>query len=407
MVARIRTGKSINRVLQYNEQKLRQQHAELLGARNFIVAASNLTGQEKLGVFKKLMSLNERTTTNALHVSLNFDPSENFSNERLLAIASDYMKGIGFADQPYLVYKHSDSGHPHIHIVSTNIRWDGSRIAMHNLGRTKSEETRKVIEEKYSLVPAEYSKRAKKELSTGTTIAIYGKETTKQAVSRIVSLALGKYKPASLDELKAVLSLYHIGVIEARKQASDKQQQGLSYVVLDALSKPLSAPIKASALSNKPTLKNISKNFTRNEQLREANSESFHTKLKSAFVAGKTYSFETFEKRLRAQGIAVRVAQGRSGEIKDMVFVDHRSGFIWKGENLLPDYCWKTLLVPSVNQANQSLINPTVKHADNTRYEKQSELVEKNNPNALQPIETGVPYPWRKPKKKKRKRING
>ncbi|MGI8583448.1 MAG: relaxase/mobilization nuclease domain-containing protein [Chitinophagaceae bacterium] len=39
------------------------------------------------------------------------------------------MDKIGFAEQPYLVYQHLDAGHPHIHIVTTNIQQSGKRIS--------------------------------------------------------------------------------------------------------------------------------------------------------------------------------------------------------------------------------------------------------------------------------------
>ncbi|MEI9911585.1 MAG: relaxase/mobilization nuclease domain-containing protein [Bacteroidota bacterium] len=93
--------------------------------------------------FEKFTSLNERTTTNTLHVSLNFDSPEILDNEKLVVIAKTYMERIGFGEQPYLVYRHHDAGHPHIHIVSTNIRRDGSRISMHNMGQNESEESKK------------------------------------------------------------------------------------------------------------------------------------------------------------------------------------------------------------------------------------------------------------------------
>jgi uncharacterized protein YijF (DUF1287 family) len=53
------------------------------------------------------------------------------------------MEKIGFGEQPYLIYKHEDAGHPHIHIVSTTIKADGSRINTHNIGRNQSEKQEK------------------------------------------------------------------------------------------------------------------------------------------------------------------------------------------------------------------------------------------------------------------------
>jgi hypothetical protein len=48
-----------------------------------------------------------------------------FQRKKLLSIAENYMEKIGFSAQPYLVYQHLDVGHPHVHLVTTNIGADG------------------------------------------------------------------------------------------------------------------------------------------------------------------------------------------------------------------------------------------------------------------------------------------
>src|SRR5690606_18865797 len=108
--------------------------------------------------FERFTSLNERAITNVLHVSLNFDPSDKLDNENLMDIAKTYMERIGFGEQPYLVYRHHDAGHPHIHVISTSIQRDGSRISMHNIGRNQSEKARKEIEIEFGLVKAQEKK---------------------------------------------------------------------------------------------------------------------------------------------------------------------------------------------------------------------------------------------------------
>ena len=110
---------------------------------------------QKLNGFEQLNSLNDRATTKTLHVSLNFDPSEKIADDKLLRIAELYMNKIGFGEQPFIVYKHKDAGHPHIHIVSTTIKADGIRINTHNIGRNQSEKARKEIEQQYGLIKAE------------------------------------------------------------------------------------------------------------------------------------------------------------------------------------------------------------------------------------------------------------
>ena len=74
---------------------------------------------------------------------MNFPPAEKLEQNKHQEIAAVYMVKIGFKEQPYLVYEHLDAGHPHIHIVSTNIQQDVKRISLHNLGKIQSENARK------------------------------------------------------------------------------------------------------------------------------------------------------------------------------------------------------------------------------------------------------------------------
>ena len=64
------------------------------------------------------------------------------------------MDKISFGEQPFLVYNHTDAGHPHIHIATINIKPDGNRIDIHNIGRNQSEQARKEIEIEFNLIKA-------------------------------------------------------------------------------------------------------------------------------------------------------------------------------------------------------------------------------------------------------------
>ncbi len=119
-------------------------------------------------------------------------------------IASQYMQKIGFGKQPYLVYRHNDAGHPHIHIVSTNIQKDGSRISLHNLGRNQSETARKEIEKEFGLVKAENRKRTDvlKVAPVNANRITYGNAETKRAIIRPIFLK-SKILPKQLLKLQA------------------------------------------------------------------------------------------------------------------------------------------------------------------------------------------------------------
>src|SRR5690625_1707220 len=112
MVAIIKTGHSIHRIFNYNENKVKEGVAECIGAENYPVDMENMSGKMKLNRLLKQAALNEKVKRNSVHISLNFDASDkHLSKERLMKVAGTYMEKIGFGKQPYLVYQHHDAGH--------------------------------------------------------------------------------------------------------------------------------------------------------------------------------------------------------------------------------------------------------------------------------------------------------
>ncbi len=180
MVAKLTTGKNIRGIINYNENKVKEGTASLIMAHNFGHKADCLNFNDKINRFEKLIIGNKRVKTNALHISLNFDPSEKIDQEKLKQIATLYMEKIGFKNQPYLVYEHFDAAHPHIHIVTTNIQHSGDRIDLHNIGRNQSQVARKEIEKVCDLVQAVTRGKLQIEKSYPIPLekAVYGKAET-------------------------------------------------------------------------------------------------------------------------------------------------------------------------------------------------------------------------------------
>jgi hypothetical protein len=155
MVAIIKTSCYIHIILNYIENKVKAVVAECIIAGNYPIELEKLNFTMKLKRFLKLVQLYENAERNTVHISLNFDPLEKHSKEKLIEITDTYIDKISFGKQPYLVYEHQDAGHPHLHIVTNNIQRDGKRIDLHLLGIRKSESARKEIEELFGLVKAE------------------------------------------------------------------------------------------------------------------------------------------------------------------------------------------------------------------------------------------------------------
>ncbi|MBD0297768.1 MAG: relaxase/mobilization nuclease domain-containing protein, partial [Flavisolibacter sp.] len=231
MVAKITFPKRVEATLNYNENKVEKGTALCLAANGYLREAGDLNFYQKLDGLQHNHSLNERATTKTLHVSLNFDPSEKLSNERLIAIANLYMEKIGFGEQPYLIYRHEDAGHPHIHIVSTTIQDNGRRINTHNIGRHASEKARKEIELQFGLIRAEG--RQRKEGATLKPVpvekAIYGKGETKGAISTIVAAIFHHYRFTSLPEYNAALRQFNVVADRGKEGGRIYRNSGLVY----------------------------------------------------------------------------------------------------------------------------------------------------------------------------------
>lgn len=336
MVARINTGKSIRKALSYNEKKVQEGQAEVISAHYFLKDKEQLNFSEKMATFQKLISLNERTTTNTLHVSLNFDPSDKLDNEQLVAIANDYMNRIGFAEQPYLVYRHYDTGHPHIHIVSTNIQRDGSRISMHNMGRNQSESARKEIEATYGLVKAESKKQQQQDKVAPLSAAKLnpGKRATKAAISNVLSVVINQYKFSSLPELNAVLKLYNVTADRCAEGSYIHNKRGLLFRVLDEQGNKVGTPIKASLFHMKPTLANLEQKFAENEPLKHPYAKQLRSRIDFVLLSKGGMAMEQFVEQLRKEGVSVVLRQNNEGRVYGVTYIDHKNKTVFNGSDL-------------------------------------------------------------------------
>jgi hypothetical protein len=351
MVAKIKSGKSLIGALNYNENKVKQDKAELIDAVGYVKDMEELNFYDKLIRLTDLAERNERTKTNAVHISLNFANGEDIPNEKLNNIVQDYMKGIGFENQPYLVYRHYDAGHPHIHIVTTNIKSDGYRLSLHYLGQNESEKARKAIEINYGLVKAEEQQKLKSDLKANTVVAEYGKAETKRVMTNILSQVLRTYKFTSVPELNAVLQGYNVQADRGSKDSRMYTHEGLVYWILDKQGNKIGVPIKASSIYGKPTLKTLEEKFRLNDTLRKPLKENLKLIVSKALKQAKDR--RTFYEALKAEHIQVRFRWSEEGRIYGVTFIDHKNKAVFNGSDLGKEF--------SANPMNERFNQPREK----------------------------------------------
>ncbi|MBW4568816.1 MAG: relaxase/mobilization nuclease domain-containing protein [Tolypothrix carrinoi HA7290-LM1] len=136
---------------------LGKEGAELIGG-NMVGETPAELSQE----FQLSMQRHERTRTKkptrkvVYHATLSVPAEETLFNETWCAIAENYLQGMGFDDNQYILARHTDTEHNHVHIVASRLRLSGSTVSEWQ-DYKRSEELIRDLEKKYELTPASSS----------------------------------------------------------------------------------------------------------------------------------------------------------------------------------------------------------------------------------------------------------
>lgn len=340
MVVRITSPHSLQRALNYNEQKCQKEKAVCIFAGNYLLEANQMNFHQKMERMQDLIARNERTKkSNTLHISLNFDPSEKFAQDKLTQIAKAYMEKIGFDSQPYLVYQHHDAGHPHIHILTTSIQPDGKRIDTYNIGRNQSEKARKELEKSFSLIPAQGKKTVQAAGIRPIDVqkVFYGNSETRRSITDVLDVVINHFKYTSLAELNAILRQYNVEADRGRETGIVYKSGGLFYRMLNGQGNKVGVPVKASLIHSKPTLKNLEKKFKENEILRQPDKKRLKTSI-DWVLAKSPGSLEVMINALKKEGVQAVLRENKQGLVYGITFIDYRTKAIFNGSDIGKPY---------------------------------------------------------------------
>ena len=108
------------------------------------------------------------------HISLNFSKEDapKLSNELMVEIASEFMEKMGIRNTQYIVCRHTDTEHPHMHIVANRVDNDGNTISDRNDIHRGIKICREITK-KYGLHMAEGKKNVKRNRLNGRDNAKY------------------------------------------------------------------------------------------------------------------------------------------------------------------------------------------------------------------------------------------
>ncbi|MDR3267141.1 MAG: relaxase/mobilization nuclease domain-containing protein [Tannerella sp.] len=156
MIAKIVKGKGFKGVVNYVLDKAKQ--TELL-------AAEGVRFKSRESIIRSFVTqagMNPKASKSVCHISLDFSAQDKdkLTNARMVQIAKEYMAKMGITDTQYIVGRHYDKEHPHIHLIYNRIDNNGKTITDKN-DRYRSEKICKELTEKYGLYFAQGKENVK------------------------------------------------------------------------------------------------------------------------------------------------------------------------------------------------------------------------------------------------------
>ncbi|MBD1822939.1 relaxase/mobilization nuclease domain-containing protein [Cyanobacteria bacterium FACHB-DQ100] len=143
MIGKIVQGKSFRGLLNYLHGK---EGAQCVGGN-----MAGETPRELAAEFRVARALNRRLKKAVCHVSLSLPKHERLDNEQWLAIAADYITEMGYENCQYVVYRHHDQDHDHVHLAICRIRITDGKTVNDSWEKRRAETLIRSLEQQYQL----------------------------------------------------------------------------------------------------------------------------------------------------------------------------------------------------------------------------------------------------------------
>lgn len=217
-------GKGFKGALRYNLEKVEKNLAEVLD-HSFVEVSEKMILKE-IAMVKVLRPNLQKFF---YHTSINFPPAENLSNEVMKQIAQDYLQQNGFTQHQFILFRHYDADHPHLHILVNRIGYDGKVLSDSN-DFARSEKVLRELEQKYHLTNVQSSSQASERAITKDELEMMkrtNQPSHKMALQVIIKIVLSTKSKLTCSEF--VQALQNKGVNVLFNQASTGYVSGISY----------------------------------------------------------------------------------------------------------------------------------------------------------------------------------
>ncbi|MFD3002667.1 relaxase/mobilization nuclease domain-containing protein [Pontibacter toksunensis] len=149
MIVKILSSAATFSGVHYNEDKIAKGTAQLLASENFSLIHPGASGVADMDYKGYLLSWSRSDDNRQMvkqpqfHAVISCEGREKGAYE-LQDIAEQYLEKMGYGENPYLIYFHSDTDNNHVHLVSSRVNGEGRKID-DSFERTRSQKAMKEI----------------------------------------------------------------------------------------------------------------------------------------------------------------------------------------------------------------------------------------------------------------------
>src|SRR5680860_1696654 len=224
MIGRVLYRESVHGVLNYVFGK---QGMTILGYQN---TCSENISQKFFGDILHFRGQRNASQNRYAHITLNLPYNDHLKDSVFYEVAKDYMEQMGYGEQPYVVVRHNDTRHEHVHIVSTNVNATGTLINTSHPYR-RNVAVQRYLENRYGLSPSPPTKqRQQRELpiyrSPELQFSMDDGQGTRFYLQDTLNSILQKHNVRSFEELAKLVRPYHI---EVKQTINESGRIGVAY----------------------------------------------------------------------------------------------------------------------------------------------------------------------------------
>lgn len=332
MIAIIDRGVNLYGALAYNQLKVDKDKGQILFTHGIIETPNGKYSVAQLNKsFESYLVVNRNTEKPVLHISINPDPKDVVSDEQFVQIAQEYMQHMGYGEQPFVVFKHTDLDRTHIHIVSVCLDAEGRKIS-DKFEKRRSMEVCREMEIKYELIPA--TEKKDRQNNKIFRAVDYHKGDVKSQIASVVRYLPKHYKFQTLGEYNVLLSLFNITMERVEGELHGKIKKGLVYVALNEKGERVGHAFKASLFGKIAGIAALELHLEKCNKVLKDSVVKDALKAVIGIASQSSNSEIDFKQLLAEQGINVMVRRNDSGRLYGITFIDHKSRTVWNGSRL-------------------------------------------------------------------------